>query len=33
MSGAEQSYLILIISAFSFFALTVLYVDATTHSK
>ncbi len=33
MSGAEQAYLILAIGAFSFFALTVLYVDATSHSK
>lgn len=33
MTGAEQNFLILIISAFSLFALTVLYVDTTTHSK
>ena len=33
MTGTEQAYLILAIGAFSFFALTVLYVDATGHRK
>jgi hypothetical protein len=33
MSGAEQAYLILAIGAFSFFAVTMLYVDATGHRK
>ena len=33
MSGPEQAYLILAIGAFSFFALSMLYVDITSHQK
>lgn len=33
MTGAEQAYLMIAIGAFSFFALTVLYVDATGYRK